>query len=78
VLPTLLVMALAGALGLAAVALVADAVTEARRQRALLVALAQLGRMARLDPASRERLAPQVEAVIAALRAPPAPRWKRP
>jgi hypothetical protein len=78
VLPTLL-LAFLGAATVVAVALVVTrAVIEGRRQRALLVALAQLSRMARLDPASRERVAPQVDAVIDALRAPPAPPWKRP
>ncbi|MFO0605142.1 MAG: hypothetical protein U0324_18315 [Polyangiales bacterium] len=78
VLPTLLVVALGGAIAVTLAWVVAHAVTEARRQRALLVALAQLSRMSRLDAASRERVAPQVEAVIDALRTPPAPPWKRP
>ena len=78
VLPTLLLVALGGAIAVAVAATVAHAVTEARRQRALLVALAQLARMARLDPESRERLAPQVAAVVDALRAPSPLPWKRP
>jgi hypothetical protein len=78
VLPTLLLVALGGGVVVALAATVAHAVSEARRQRALLVALAQLSRMARLDPESRERLAPQVAAVVEALRAPTAPLWKRP
>ena len=78
VLPTLLVVALGGAIAVALAWVIAHAVNEARRQRALLVALAQLSRMSRLDAASRERVAPQVEAVIDALRTPPAPPWKRP
>ncbi len=78
VLPTLLLTALAAATAVALALVVTRALLEARRQRALLVALAQLSRMARLDPASRERVAPQVDAVIDALRAPPAPPWKRP
>lgn len=68
---TLLLATVGVAAAVAVVALALQAYAEARRQRALLVALAQLSRMARLDPAMRERVAPQVEAVVDALRAQP-------
>jgi len=77
VLPTLLVGALGGAVLVALTATIVHAINESRRQRALLVALAQLSRMSRLDPEARERVAPHVAAVIDALRTPVAPPWKR-
>jgi len=76
VLPTLLLVMLGGAIAVTVAWVVAHAVIEARRQRALLVALAQLSRMSRLDAASRERITPQVEAVIDALRTPSEAPWK--
>ncbi len=47
------------------------AVAEARRQRSLLVALAHLTRMCNTDVGMRSLLAPQVDAVVTALRAEP-------
>ena len=69
-LPKIVLAALIGAVALGVVALALQALSEARRQRVLLVALGQVSRLARLDPTMRERLAPQAEAIVAALRAP--------
>lgn len=69
-LPKIVLAALIGAVALGVVALALQALSEARRQRVLLVALGQVSRLARLDPTMRERLAPQAEAIVTALRAP--------
>ena len=69
-LPKLVLAALLGAVTLGVVALALQALSAARRQRVLLLALGQVSRLARLDPTLRERLAPQAEAIVTALRTP--------
>ncbi len=71
-LPRLLIVSVIGAAAVTVVALVCQAVVEARRQRALLEVLSQLARVSQHDAAMRERVAPQLEAVVEALRAPAA------
>lgn len=73
VLPKLLMLSVIAAAVSLVVALVAHAVTEARRQRAMLEALEHLTRISQHDSAMRERLAPQIEAIIEALREPSSP-----
>ena len=70
VLPKLLMLAVLGGAVLAAVALVARAALESRRQKALLAVFEQLTRLAQHDAAMRDRVAPQLDAVVDALRAP--------
>lgn len=70
VLPKLLLLGLIAAAVSVVVALVAHAVIEARRQRVMLEALEHLTRISQHDSVMRERLAPQIEALIEALRAP--------
>jgi hypothetical protein len=70
VLPKLLMVGTLGLAVAAVVALVSHAIVEARRQRAMLEALEHLTRLAQHDAAMRERIAPQVEALVDALRAP--------
>lgn len=69
-LPKIVLAGVIGAVVLGVVALALQALSEARRQRVLLLALAQVSRLARLDPTLRERLAPQAEAIVTALRTP--------
>ena len=66
----LAVMALAATV-LLGLAMTLRAVAEARRQRSLLVALAHLTRMCAADAGMRLLLAPQIDAVVTALRAEP-------
>lgn len=70
VLPKLLLLGLAGLVLAVVVALVAHSVNEGRRQRAMLQALEHLTRLAQHDAAMRERVAPHIEAIVAALSAP--------
>lgn len=70
VLPKLLLLGVVGSAVAVVVALVAHAVVEARRQRAMLDALEHLTRLAQHDAAMRERVTPQVEALVAALSEP--------
>lgn len=69
-LPKLLMVFAAGAALAVVVAIVSQAVMESRRQQTLLAVLDYLTRLAQSDATLRERIAPQVEAVVDALRAP--------
>lgn len=70
VLPKLLLLGLAGAVLAVVVALITHAVIEGRRQRAMLEALEHLTRLSQNDTAMRDRVAPQIEAIVASLSAP--------
>ncbi len=70
VLPKLLLLGLVGAVAALVVALIAHAVIEGRRQRAMLEALEHLTRLAQHDAAMRDRVAPQIESIVTSLSAP--------
>jgi hypothetical protein len=68
-LPRLLLAVGAGAVGFALAVLLLHHLNETRRQENLLAALAQLTQVAREHPAQLASLSPQLDAVLAALRA---------
>lgn len=68
-LPRLLLAVGAGAVGFALAVLLLHHLNETRRQENLLAALAQLTQVAREHPAQLASLTPQLDAVLAALRA---------
>jgi uncharacterized membrane protein YobD (UPF0266 family) len=70
VLPKLLLVLTGGVAVAVVVAIVSQAVLESRRQKTLLAVLEHLTRLAQSDATLRARIAPQVEAVVDALRAP--------
>lgn len=70
VLPKLFLVLTGGVAVAVVVAIVSQAVLESRRQKTLLAVLEHLTRLAQSDATLRARIAPQVEAVVDALRAP--------
>jgi len=69
-LPRLLVFLSSALAVVVVIAVIAQSVSESRRQRAILLALEQIVTVARDRPDALVRMTPQIESLLAALRAP--------